>query len=59
MSFRDDWKARLRGIEERAWLRRQRIAHQQRVQECFDGWNRPTPPARPEPESLPLPDARP
>lgn len=59
MSFRDDWKARLRGIEERAWLRRQRIAHQQRVQECLDGWNRPTPPASPEPESLHLPDARP
>lgn len=30
-----DWKAREMGVAEREWRRRERIAHQQRVEDCL------------------------
>lgn len=38
MSLRTDWKAREMGVAEREWRRRDRIAHQRRVEECLAWW---------------------
>lgn len=35
MSLRTDWKAREMGAAQREWRRRERIAHQQRVDACL------------------------
>lgn len=43
MSFRENWKAREMGVAEREFRRRERIAHQRRVEACLAWWREQLP----------------